>query len=75
MRSGAFVGERLQPAERGGAIVELPRCPQPPLEGRAVALGEVIEDIAFSLISWVLSSMKGRVLSTALGRRAMVAEV
>jgi len=27
MRPRELVGERLQPGERGGVIVELPRCP------------------------------------------------
>jgi hypothetical protein len=47
VRSGELVGERLQPAQRRGVVVELPCRPQPALDGGPVAFGQVIEDVAF----------------------------
>ena len=47
--------ERLQTPDRGAVIRELSRCTQRALDGSAVAFGEVIEDVALSLMSFVLS--------------------
>src|SRR3954454_19702220 len=46
MAMGELVGERAELLERAIVVVERPRCPQAPLHERAVALGQVLEDIA-----------------------------
>jgi hypothetical protein len=47
MRPGQLAGECLQALDRGGVVGELPGRAQAPLDGGAVAFGEVIEDVAF----------------------------
>ena len=42
-----LAGQRLEALDRGLVRLELPGRAQPPLDVRAVALGEVIEDVAF----------------------------
>jgi hypothetical protein len=47
MRAPELARERFEPLDRGAVIGELPGCAQPGLDGRAVAFGKVLEDIAF----------------------------
>lgn len=37
----------MQPLERLVVVVERPCLPKPPLDGRAVAFGEVVEHVSF----------------------------
>ena len=55
VRALQLAGEPAEALEGGGVVGELPGRPQSPLDGRAVALGQVVEDVAFSLMSFVLS--------------------
>ena len=59
MRASQLAGERFEAVERDGVICELPGGAQPALDGRPVAFGEVIEDVAFSLNSCGVSSVRG----------------
>jgi hypothetical protein len=54
-----LAGETAQPVDRGVVVGELPGGPQAALDDRAVALGQVVEDVAFSLKWCVLSSARG----------------
>jgi hypothetical protein len=47
MRALKLAGERLQPGQRGIVVIELPCRAQPALDGGAVTLGQVLEDVAF----------------------------
>ena len=39
-------GQRAQPLERDGVLVELPCRPEPLLDGGPVALGQMVADVA-----------------------------
>ena len=64
-----LAGERGEAFERDGVIGELPSGPQAPLDGRPVAFGEVIEDVAFSLMSRGVSRGAGSGLASWVAGR------
>jgi hypothetical protein len=46
MAAVELAGENLEAFQGGGVIVQRPRLAQPPLDERAVALGEVVEHVS-----------------------------
>ena len=46
MRAFQLCGEHAEPVQRGAVVVERPRLAQPSAHERAVALGEVMQDVA-----------------------------
>ena len=61
--------ERLEAVERERVVVGGPRAAQPGLDGRAVALGQVLEHVAFSLKLFLLSTPAGVSVSLRVGGR------
>jgi hypothetical protein len=60
MAAVELAGQAAQPLERLLVVVERPRGAQPPAQGRAVALGQMIEDVALSLKKGGFATRYGR---------------
>jgi hypothetical protein len=74
-RAAELAGQDLEAFERGGVVIECPRGAQPPLDGRAVAFGQVLEHVALLWRTqrctgvWMLSTSRTAFLSAVAPSR------